>query len=222
MMSRTASLRSLAIAGGALVIVACGSDPEGASPPATEKTTQRQDSGGQRISAHYVDTVSEWGRDVDVITTGDQIRLQWSAPRDDPPTLYYWVYDGDRILEHISDGEIPNTLYESPQRHRDLYEFTQSWVLPLGSDMLERACPDGRRLGTRTIAGRAAVGFRCTSKKRRTPGYAKEVWIDRTSGLILQADRGLQADKVTEDPLIDRGTFSTEPPQDEKVKVVQR
>ena len=95
----------------------------------------------------------------------------------------------------------------------------RAWC-PLGGKALDSACPGGRPFDTKTIAGRTAAGYRCTSKKRRTLFFAKELWIDRSSGLVLQLDNELQADKVTEDPPIDTDTFSTEPPKNEKVSVV--
>jgi len=212
---------SVAAAGVALVLTGCGNDPEGAPGPAQDETRQLRDAGGQAISAHYVDLKGgEWPRGIDVVAAGEKIRVGWRVPEDDPPTLYYWVYDGDRMLEHISDGEIPNTLYESPQQDSEMYPITQGWVLPVGGEALDSACPDGRTFGTKTIAGRTAVGYRCTSKKRRTLFFSKELWIDQASGLVLQLDKELQADEVTENPLIDTGTFSTEPPKQEKVRMV--
>ena len=37
---------------------------------------------------------------------------------------------------------------------------------------------------------------------------------------VLQVGKGLQADEVAMNPPIDTGTFSTEPPKNEKVRVV--
>ena len=115
----------------------------------------------------------EWPRGIDVVAAGEKIRVGWRVPEDDPPTLYYWVYDGDRLLEHISDGEIPNTVYESPQQDSEMYPITQGWVLPLGGEALDSACPGGRPFGTKTIAGRTAS---------RIPVYLQEA----THPVLLQ------------------------------------
>ena len=211
---RHANTRSVASVGClTLLLAACSAS--------TRAEESQASTSGSAVRAHYVLDGGELGErlEVDVTTTGpEQIRIQWHIPGDAPPTFYRWVYDGDRIRVYGSDSRVPHELYEAADDYPDI-DYVRSLVLPRGSDLLAEACPDARSLGERTIAGADAIGYRCsTEKQRQTPMEAEEIWIERTRGLVLEAGR-FQADEVEAGVPVDAGTFSTEPPEDARVKV---
>lgn len=169
---------------------------------------------GQTISAHYTLPEGEIGLPrVRVTTAGpDLIRFEWDILEDVPPTHWLVIYDGDRLFAHLSDFEDPYQLYTSPEDFGGLfYDYVRSWVLLPGSARLGEACPGAQRLGTRSILGRTAVGYRC-GRSRAEMVTARQMWVDRTTGLVLQAGR-LVADQVDPSPEIDASTFSTTPPE---------
>ncbi len=160
------------------------------------------------------------------VATGgvDQVRVLWSFPDDDPPTSSTFVYDGDRILVFSTSGDIvqePYMLHEVAKQHPEEYGLVSSWVFPVGSDEFKEACPDARELGTKKIAGRTGLGFRCGGKGKlgRTPLGPGPVWLDQASGLLLEG-ADLTALRVTTQP-VDADTFSTEPPEGVKVEVIE-
>ena len=73
------------------------------------------------------------------------------------------------------------------------------------------------RAGTRggrsrlPILGRTAGGYRCGPSHAEMV-TARQMWVDRTTGLGLRAGR-VVADQVDPHPLIDESTFSTTPPE---------
>ena len=94
--------------------------------PAPDKTTQLQDAGKRPMSAHYFGK-SEWGAAAAETSSrrekGSGFSGLWLD--DDPPTLYYWVYEGDRVLEHERAGPSGRQGasgrrgdHESAHRHR--------------------------------------------------------------------------------------------------------
>ena len=169
---------------------------------------------GQTISAHYTLPEGEIGLPrVRVTTAGpDLIRFEWDILEDVPPTHWLVIYDGDRLFAHLSDFEDPYQLYTSPEDFGGLfYDYVRSWVLLPGSARLGEACPGAQRLGTRSILGRTAVGYRC-GRSRAEMVTARQMWVDRNTGLVLQAGR-VVADQVDPNPEIDASTFSTTPPE---------
>ena len=220
--ARSGIARALAAAVLAVMLVGCGDGRESAQQRSAGRSAQPA---GQAITAHY-DSVSsgEMGSSrFTVVAAGvDQVRVLWSFPDDDPPTSSTFVYDGDRILVFGSRGVVvqePYMLHEVAKKHPEEYDLVTLWVFPVGSDEFEKACPDARKLGTKKIAGRTGLGFRCGKAKRgQTPLGPGPVWLDQTSGLVLQA-ADLTAVRVTTKP-VDAVTFSTEPPPGVKVKVV--
>jgi len=160
-----------------------------------------------------------------VVTGGvDQVRVLWSFPDDDPPQASTFVYDGDRILVFSTLGDKvqePYMLHEVANKHPEEYDLVSSWVFPVGSDEFKKACPDARKLGTKKIAGRTVLGFRCAGKGRlgQTTMGSGPVWLDQASGLLL-GGADLTAVRVTTKP-VDADTFSTEPPEGFKVEVVE-
>ena len=79
-------------------------------------------------------------------------------------------------------------LHEIAKKHPEEYDLVSSWVFPAGSDEFKKACPDARKLGTKRIAGRTGLGFRCGGKGKlgQTTVGSGPVWIDQASGLILR------------------------------------
>lgn len=96
-----------------------------------------------------------------------------------------------------------------------------SWVFPVGSDEFKRACPGARKVGTKEMAGRTVLGFRCAGQGRlgQTTLGRGPVWLDQASGLIL-GGADLTAVRVTTKP-VDADRFSTEPPEGVEVEVVE-
>lgn len=199
-----------------LALASCGSDSqvtvgdsrraEGASP-------------GRAISAHYTLPEGEIGLPrVRVTTAGpDLIRFEWDILEDVPPTHWLVIYDGERLFAHLTDFEDSYQLYDSPEEFGGLfYDYVRSWVLLPGSARLVEACPAAERLGTRSILGRTAVGYRC-GPSRAEMVTARQMWVDRTTGLVLQAGR-VVADQVDPHPQIDSSTFSTTPPHGVEVR----
>ena len=204
--SLTASFCVLALAG-------CGTatvrDSPSAEPPVA----------GRAISAHYTLPEGEIGLPrVRVTTAGpDLIRFEWDILEDDPPTHWLVIYDGDRLFAHLTDFEDPYQLYDSPDDFGGLfYDYVRSWVLLPGSARLAEACPGAQPLGTRSILGRTAVGYRC-GRSQAEMVTARQMWVDRTTGLVLEAGR-VVADEVDPHPQIDASTFSTTPPEGVEVR----
>jgi hypothetical protein len=199
-----------------LALASCGTDRQatvGASRRAEPHTS------GQAISAHYTLPEGEIGLPrVRVTTAGPNlIRFEWDILEDVPPTHWLVIYDGDRLYAHLTDFEDPYQLYHSPDDVGGLfYDYVRSWVLLPGSARLAEACPDAQRLGTRSILGRTAVGYRC-GRSHAEMVTAREMWVDRTTGLVLQAGR-VVADQVDPHPQIDESTFSTAPPEGVEVR----
>ncbi len=210
--------RSVVLLGCAALLGACTDDPEPAAE-SPEVDTSAPPSSGTALRADYVLNAGEAGRANIAVITGapDQIRISWVFRGDDPVTKLLLVYDGKQLLEYGSDPG-SYTLYRVPE-DAEAYDHVRAWVLPPGSDRLAEACPDAEQLGDRTIAGRAAVGYRCNSREQpSTLGRSREIWVDEESGLTLEA-RGLTVESVTPDEPVDGTTFSTEPPEGVDVDV---
>jgi outer membrane lipoprotein-sorting protein len=199
-----------------LALASCGTDRQatvGESRPAEPHTS------GHKISAHYTLPEGEIGLPRVTVTTAgpDRIRFEWDIPEDDPPTHWLVIYDGDRLFAHLTDFRDPYQVYDSPDHFGGLfYDYVRSWVLLPGSARLAEACPDAQRLGTRAILGRTAVGYRC-GRSHAEMVTAREMWVDRTTGLVLRAGR-VVADEVDPHPQIDESTFSTTPPDGVEVR----
>ena len=97
------------------------------------------------------------------------------------------------------------------------YDYVRSWVLLPGSARLAEACPDAQRLGTRSILGRTAVGYRCGRSRCRDGDGASRCGSTGLLGLVLKAGR-VVADQVDPHPQIDATTFSTTPPAGVEVR----
>lgn len=199
-----------------LALASCGTDH-----PATVRDSPSAEPpiAGRAISAHYTLPEGEIGLPrVRVTTAGpDLIRFEWDILEDDPPTRWLVIYDGDRLFAHLTDFEDPYQLYDSPDDFGGLfYDYVRSWVLLPGSARLAEACPGAQPLGTRSILGRTAVGYRC-GRSHAEMVTARQMWVDRTTGLVLQAGR-LVADEVDPHPRIDSSTFSTTPPKGVEVR----
>jgi len=199
-----------------LALASCGTDRQAA---VRDSRSAEPPDAGRAISAHYTLPEGEIGLPrVRVTTAGpDLIRFEWDILEDVPPTHWLVIYDGERLFAHLTDFEDPYQLYDSPDDFGGLfYDYVRSWVLLPGSARLAEACPDAQRLGTQSILGRAAVGYRC-GRSHAEMVTAREMWVDRTTGLVLQAGR-LVADQVDPDPPIDASTFSTTPPEGVQVR----
>ena len=224
MSPRNRNARALAVAVCALMLVACGGGRESAQQPSASRSTHPA---GQAVTAHYDRWPSgEMGSASFTVVTGgvDQVRVLWSFPDDVPPQASTFVYDGDRILVFSTLGDKvqePYLLHEVAKKHPEEYDLVTSWVFPVGSDAFKKACPDARKLGTKRIAGRTGLGFRCSGKGKlgQTPLGPGPVWLDQASGLLL-GGADLTALRVTTKP-VDADTFSTEPPEGVKVEVVE-
>ena len=199
-----------------LVVASCGTDHR--ASVARDSPTVRHTS-SNAISAHYTLPEGEIGLPrVRVTTAGpDLIRFEWDILEDDPPTHWLVIYDGDRLFAHLTDFEDPYQLYDSPDDFGGLfYDYVRSWVLLPGSARLAEACPGAQPLGTRSILGRTAVGYRC-GRSHAEMVTARQMWVDRTTGLVLRAGR-LVADEVDPHPQIDASTVSTTPPEGVEVR----
>ena len=174
---------------------------------------------GKALRADYDQSWGELGKvHLEVTTTGpEQVRIRWTTPDDDPPSEIVWIYDGNQFLESGNDPE-GYTLYTKPERSEG-FELVRSLVLPPGSDLLAEACPGTQRLGVRTISGLTTIGYRCRGQDVDTFGEAREIWVDETTGLRLDARR-LGLVRVNPDEPVDDSTFSTSTP--EGAEVVRR
>jgi outer membrane lipoprotein-sorting protein len=196
-------------------LASCGTDRQATG----DSSRAEPPTSGQAISAHYTLPEGEIGLPrVRVTTAGpDLIRFEWDILEDNPPTHWLVIYDGDRLFAHLTDFKDPYQLYDSPDDFGGLfYDYVRSWVLLPGSERLAEACPRAEPIGTRSILGRTAVGYRC-GRSRAEMVTAREMWVDQTTGLVLQAGR-VVADQVDTDPQIDASTFSTTPPEGVEVR----
>ena len=183
---RSSASCALAAAVAAAALAGCGTDRAREAPVAAQKSTVEA-STNVALRADYDQNWGELGRvHMAVTTTGpEQVRVRWTTPEDDPVSEVVWIYDGEQFLEYGNDPE-GYTLYTKP-RQSEGFELVRSLVLPPGSDQLAEACPEARRLGVRTISGRATVGYRCRWKDIDTFGEAREIWVDEATGLVLDA-----------------------------------
>ena len=194
-----------------LALASCGSDRQ---VTAGDSSRAEPTATGQAISAHYTLPEGEIGLPrVRVTTAGpDLIRFEWDILEDVPPTHWLVIYDGDRLFAHLTDFEDPYQLYDSPEEFGGLfYDYVRSWVLIPGSARLAEACPAAEQLGTRSILGRTAIGYRC-GRSQAEMVTARQMWVDRATGLVLEAGP-VVADSVDPHPRIDASTFSTIPPE---------
>jgi hypothetical protein len=144
-----------------LALAGCGTDRQ-ATVEDSVRAEPRVD--GPAISANYTLPEGEIGLPrVRVTTAGpDLIRFEWDILEDVPPPHWLVIYDGDRLFAHLNDFEDRYQLYDSPEAFGGLfYDYVRSWVLLPGSARLAEACPGAQRVGTRSILGRTAVGYRC-------------------------------------------------------------
>lgn len=211
---------------GALTVCACVLALAGCRSEHRAAAEQSSGSGppvvaARAIGAHYTLPEGEIGLPrVRVTTAGpDLIRFEWDIPEDDPPTHWLVIYDGDRLYAHLSDFDEPYQLYDTPEKSGgQFYDYVRSWVLLPGSARLAQACRGAQRIGTRLILGRTAVGYRCGPPAHGLQMItAREMWVDRTSGLVLEAGP-IVADRIDPHPPVDRSTFSTTPPEGVHVK----
>jgi outer membrane lipoprotein-sorting protein len=197
----------LMVAALGVLVAGCGADPgEDADDPATSPHALRAD---------YQQNWGEIGRvHLEVTTSGpDEVRVRWTTPEDDPPSEIVWVYDGKQLLEYGNDPE-GYTLYKDPEQSEG-FELVRAFVLLPGSDSLADACPEPERIGTKAISGRTAIGYRCSPGKK-LDALGKEIWVDETTGLVLDAPR-LGLIRLDPEEPIDDTTFSTVPPEGAEV-----
>ena len=164
-----------------------------------------------------------YGADLNVIARGaDQSRttvhLLVEDGQMDETVLF--VRDGNRALVHDPSGEPAYTLMEAADEHPDELPAVSSPLEP-GSDAFRQACPDAARAGTRTILGRAAVGYACTwDEPAPALGTSGRLWLDQATGMLLELG-DMRAREFVVGPRIDRDTFSLQPPAGADVDVVE-
>ena len=210
----------------AMFTAACGSGSDApTAEPRRESGTER---GQQLIRVHYTsplppDPEDGYGVEMDVIARGaDQSRTKLDLlvenGRVDESILF--IRDGDRALLYDTQGDPPYTLYEAADEHPDDLPW-ESRPLEPGSDLFQQACPDADPAGSRTIVGRDAVGYACTSDDPDAAmDQTEEIWLDEATGMLLEFG-SMKAREFVVDPEIDENTFSTKPPAGAEVHVVK-
>lgn len=202
----------------------CGSAGD-AGEPRLESVTE---GGPQLIRVHYTrplppDPDGGYGVEMDVIARGaDQSRTKMDLlvedGRVDETVLF--IRDGNRALLYDAEAETPYSLMEAADEHPEDLPWESSPLEP-DSDLFQQACPDAEPAGTRTIVGRDAVGYACTSDDPDPAmDQTEEIWLDKDTGMLLEFGT-MKAREFVVDPEIDENTFSTKPPAGADVHVVK-
>lgn len=131
---------------------------------------------------------------------------------------YLYTWDGSKILVFSEQNEPPYTVYEAPDEHPDESQLVTHWPQNLWSATKGVQCTELK--STKTIIGRAAVGYRCVTATPQ-PGEPAtgELWRDQATGILLK-DETMAAEKLVLDPTIDATTFSTKPPAGARSTVI--
>ncbi len=130
------------------------------------------------------------------------------------------IQDGNRALMYEDRPNPPYTVMEAVDEHPEEFDALTIQFQP-ETALFRRVCGDARRSSTRTIAGRNAVGYACSSDEG-DPSWPRpdEVWLDEAAGVLLKYN-GYKAEEVIVDPEVDASTFSTTPPEGADVHVVK-
>jgi hypothetical protein len=171
------------------------------------------DEGGIRIEVDVIADGTERSR------TRITLFAEPAAPADETIVT---ILDGERGLAYSDSAESPYTVVEAPEEHPGDFPLFLRGVLEPGSDQFHQVCPDARRHGAATIAGRDAVGYTCRWADRdESLPQPKTLWLDAAiTGLILKYGF-YEAQKVILDPVVDESTFSTRPPAGADVEVIK-
>lgn len=210
-----------------MLVAGCGSAEE--APAAEARRAAVTEPGSQLIRVHYTqppDAETEsYGVEMDVIARGaDQSRTKLDLLVEDgrvDETILF-IRDGNRVLLHNAQAEPQYTLMEAADEHPEELPWGSSPLDP-DSDVFAHVCSDSdpARTGTRTILGRAAVGYACTGEDPDTGrDQPEEIWLDKATGLLLEFG-SLRAREFVVDPEIDENTFSTKPPAGSDVHVIK-
>ncbi len=208
-----------------MVAAGCGSagDPP-AGDPRPESTTE---GGPQLVKVHYTrplpaDPDGGYGVEMDVTAHGadrSRTELVWLVEDGRVEMTVLIIRNGNRALMYDAEAETPYTLMEAADEHPEDLPLESSPLEP-DSDDFQEACPDADPTGTRTIVGRAAVGYACTWEDPNPPWTPEEIWLDEATGMILQ-NGAIKATEFVVDPEIDGNAFSTKPPVGADVHVVK-
>lgn len=194
----------------AMLTAACGSASDApAAEPRRESVTER--GGPQLVRVHYTrplprDPDDGYGVEMDVIARGaDQSRTKVALLVDDGSVdeTILIIRDGNRALMYDPEAETPSyDLMEAADEHPEDLPL-ESRTLEPDSDEFQEACPDADPAGTRTIVGRDAIGYACTSDDRDPAlDRTEEIWLDRATGMLLESG-DLKATEFVVDPEID-------------------
>ena len=130
------------------------------------------------------------------------------------------IQDGNRALMYEDQPDPPYTVMEAVDEHPEEFDPLTIQFQP-DTALFRQVCGEARKHGTRTIAGRNAVGYAC-SWDEGDPAWPQpdEVWLDEAAGVMLEYN-GYKAQEVIIDPAVDASTFSTTPPDGADVHVVR-
>ena len=209
-----------------MLVAGCGS--AGDAPAAESRLKSATERGPQLIRVHYTrplppDPDGGYGVEMDVIARGtDQSRTTMDLIVEDGRVdeTILTIRDGNRALGYNEAAETPYTLMEAADEQAEELPWQSSPLEP-DSKVFKEVCPDAAPAGSRTIVGRDAVGYACTSDD---PDAAmdkpEKIWLDKATGMLLEFG-SLKAREFVVDPEIDENTFSTKPPAGADVHVVK-
>lgn len=210
----------LFLPGLALLVAGCGST-SGVGP-----TAAGDESAGPlvRVLYAYEPPGGDWSRvEVDALVQGSarsrtELRMYGDGPSPDETVVI--VRDGNRALLVDDAAEPAYTVLEAVDEHPDEL-FRQAEPLVPGSDAFRDLCPSAEPTAPRTILGRTALGHTCAWEDPDPELWqAGSIWLDGATGMVLEHGQ-LRAVAIEDDPGVDADAFSTTPPEDAEVKVVE-
>ncbi len=209
----------------AVLFTGCGSTGEARGQPGQGSSME---AGRPLVRVHYTRPVPQdpddgYGVEMDVIARGadrSRTKMDWLVEDGQAEETVVIVRNGNRALLHDPEAETPYTLMEAADENLEDLPW-ESAPLDPDSDLFRQICPDRDRQGTRTIVGRDAVGYTCTSTDHNEgAGQPKKVWLDRATGMLLEHG-DLKAREFIVDPGVTGIRFTTKPPAGADVHVVK-
>lgn len=193
-----------------IAVSGCDSEPDSADPGAPGSASSQVTPGGARdlVRLRYKEVTGSDAGAMEIIADGNRrYRMTVSTG---PDAGYFQVWDGATLLVYSPHGD-PKYLREEHPSPEQLAE--QTFFFTEGTAAFRRTCPNARRLGPKTVAGRSAVRYGCDKvvpepTASGEPMDAREVALDEQTGLMLEDGPNVPTE-VTFGPPVKADTFST-------------
>lgn len=165
------------------------------------------------LTGHSEGTTSHTEIDSILDLTHGRSRTTYVSSDDHSVVGSWFVWDGSALLTHMPGNPPQYTRTEKANLEPGM---TQGFDLRPGTAAFTAACPGGRRSGTQMILNRSAVRYSCKkNESQHISRAAHEMALDQATGFLLSdigTDFTMVATKITLNPPVTTGTFSTKVP----------